>query len=74
MNKKFLRSVALGLSLSLGIFTAATVDAAKTKPIVIQEQGSFAFGGTKVKHSGVFSQENFLAPEGQYAYGGTAMQ
>lgn len=69
MNKKFLRSVALGLSLSLGIFTAATVDAAKTKPIVIQEQGSFAFGGTKIKHSGVFSQENFLAPEGQYAYG-----
>lgn len=69
MNKKFLRSVALGLSLSLGIFTAATVDATKTKPIVIQEQGSFAFGGTKIKHSGVFSQENFLAPEGQYAYG-----
>ena len=70
MNKKFLRSIALGLSLSLGIFTAApSADAAKTKPIVISEQGSFAFGGTRIRHSGVFSQENFLAPEGQYAYG-----
>lgn len=41
MNKKFLRGAILGLSLSLGIFAAApTVDAAaKTKPIVISEQG-----------------------------------
>ena len=71
MNKKFLRGAILGLSLSLGIFAAApTVDAAaKTKPIVIQEQGSFAFGGTRIKHSGVFSQDKFLSPEGQYAYG-----
>ena len=70
MNKKFLRGAILGLSLSLGIFAAAPiVDAAKTKPIVIQEQGSFAFGGTRIKHSGVFSQDKFLSPEGQYAYG-----
>lgn len=70
MNKKFLRSAILGLTLSIGLFTAADVDAAaKTKPIVIQEQGSFAFGGNRIKHSGVFSQENFLSPDGQYAYG-----
>lgn len=67
MRGKFLRSAIVGLSLSIGIFTASTVDAAK--PIVIQEQGSFAVGGSRIKHSGVFSQDKFLAPDGQYAYG-----
>jgi pimeloyl-ACP methyl ester carboxylesterase len=36
---------------------------------MIQEQGSFAVGGSTVKHSGTFSIKNFLSPEGQTAYG-----
>ncbi|HFU3483860.1 hypothetical protein [Escherichia coli] len=41
-----------------------------TEPhIVLQTQGSFAVGGTTVKHSGTFSEQNFLSPDGQTAYG-----
>ncbi|MDQ2123928.1 hypothetical protein LY633_21870 [Escherichia coli] len=29
----------------------------------------FAVGGTTVKHSGTFSEQNFLSPDGQTAYG-----
>ena len=64
MRKLFL-SAALGLSLMMA--APSNVDAAK--PIVIDEQGSFAIGGSTVKHSGTFSTKNFLAPEGQKAYG-----
>lgn len=67
MNKKFLRNAILGLTLTAGIFSANFVDAAK--PITIESQGSFAVGGKTIKHSGTFSQENFLSPEGQSAYG-----
>lgn len=67
MKKKFFRNALLGLTLSLGIFTASTVDAAK--PIMIQDQGSFAVGGSTVKHGGTFSTKNFLSPDGQTAYG-----
>lgn len=67
MNKKFLRNAVLVFALSAGILTASNVDAAK--PIMIQEQGSFAVGGKTVKHSSTFSQDNFLSPEGQSAYG-----
>lgn len=67
MNKKFLRTAILSLTLAAGILTAANVDAAK--PITISEQGSFAVGGKKIKHAGTFSQDNFLSPDGQYAYG-----
>ena len=45
MRKLFL-SAALGLS---PVLTSTTVDAAK--PISIAEQGSFAIGGSTVKHS-----------------------
>lgn len=38
-------------------------------PIVLQTQGSFAIGGATVRHSGTFSEKNFLSPEGQTAYG-----
>ena len=51
--------------LAFGSFSL--VDAAK--PIVIQAQGSFAIGGSTVKHAGTFSTKNFLSPEGQTAYG-----
>lgn len=58
MKKKFLAGLAAGL-IAFGSFNL--VDAAK--PIAIQAQGSFAVGGSTVKHSGVFSTKNFLAPE-----------
>ena len=64
MRKKFLATLAAGL---IAFSPLSTVDAAK--PIVIQEQGSFAIGGSTVKHAGTFSTKNFLSPEGQRAYG-----
>jgi len=67
MNKKFLRNAVLAFALSAGILTASNVDAAK--PIVIQEQGSFTVGGTYKERPGKFSQENFVAEDGQRAYG-----
>ncbi|MBR6712401.1 MAG: alpha/beta fold hydrolase [Selenomonadaceae bacterium] len=56
--------LAAGL-IALGSFSI--VDAAK--PIVIQEQGSFTVGGTYKERPGKFSQENFVAEDGQRAYG-----
>ena len=64
MKKKFLAGLAAGL---IAFGSLGAVDAAK--PIMIREQGSLAVGGKTVKHSGVFSTKNFLAPEGQTAYG-----
>ena len=57
------------MTLSAGLLTATNVDAAKTKPIVLETQGSYAVGGKTIKHAGTFSQENFLSPDGQKAYG-----
>lgn len=37
--------------------------------IVLQTQGSFTVGGATVTHPGTFSEQNFLAPDGQTAYG-----
>lgn len=59
--KKLFLSAALGLSLII----SAPSNADAAKPIVISEQGSFAVGGSTVKHSGVFSTKNFLAPDGR---------
>ena len=59
--KKLFLSAALGLSLIM----SAPTNADAAKPIVLAEQGSFAIGGSTVKHSGVFSTKNFLSPEGQ---------
>lgn len=67
MNKKFLKSAILALTLSASIFSANYVDAAK--PITIAEQGSFTVGGTYKERPGKFSQENFVAEDGQRAYG-----
>lgn len=47
----------------------STTDSRMNAPMVIADQGSFAVGGATVKHEGTFSQTNFLAPEGQTAYG-----
>ncbi|MBR0289174.1 MAG: hypothetical protein IJQ82_09365, partial [Selenomonadaceae bacterium] len=63
MKKKLLAV----LVASLIAFGSSEVEAAK--PIVIQEQGSFTVGGTYKECSGKFSQENFVAEDGQRAYG-----
>lgn len=39
------------------------------EPLIIAEQGSFAIGGSTLKHDGVFRTDHFLEPEGQVAYG-----
>lgn len=69
MPKKFLKNALIALTLSAGLLTATNVDAAKSKPIVLETQGSYAVGGKTVKHSGTFSEKNFLSPDGQKAYG-----
>lgn len=48
---------------------ALLAGAAMAAPIVIESQGSFIVGGRYVQHEGTFSQENFVAPDGQRAYG-----
>ena len=63
MKKKFFAGLAAGL---IG-FGSLSVDAAK--PITIQAQGSFTVGGTYKERPGKFSQENFVAEDGQRAYG-----
>ena len=42
---------------------------ASDEPITLKSQGSFAAGGSSVKHDGEFSPQKFLAPDGQRAYG-----
>ena len=56
MKRKILRSVLAGLTLSVGIFTASGVDAAKN--LVIREQGSFMAGGTVVTAPGIYNGIN----------------
>lgn len=65
--EKIFKALAIGAALSLGMFATNVADAAK--PIVLETQGSYAVGGKTIKHDGTFSQENFLSPNGQYAYG-----
>ncbi|MBQ9273402.1 MAG: alpha/beta fold hydrolase [Succinivibrio sp.] len=43
--------------------------AVQAKPLNIAEQGSFTVGGSYVEHPGTFVPENFIAPDGQRAYG-----
>ena len=66
MKKKFFVGLAAGL-IAFGSFNF--VDAANSKPIMIQEQGSFTVGGKYKERPGKFSQENFVAEDGQRAYG-----
>ncbi len=68
MNKNFLKKALAAAILSTSLIMPFNVDAAKNKPIVIAEQGSFAVGGKTIKHAGTFSQDNFLSPEGQSVY------
>jgi pimeloyl-ACP methyl ester carboxylesterase len=64
------------ITLILSALAAAALTACSTvpettdgAPLVIERQGSFAFGGTSILHPGTFSEKNFLSPNGQRAYG-----
>lgn len=76
IQKKYLPRVMLGLALSMyllaspvGQASEKVMELAKKPPIVLETQGSFSIGGTTVQHTGTFSMEHFLEPEGQKAYG-----
>jgi len=58
------------LLVSIGTFAAGNAMAEETKPLplVIQEQGSFAVGGTVVTNPGTFDPYK-LTPEGQTLHG-----
>lgn len=47
----------------------SSYDASSSSDIVLTDQGSFAIGGTTVTHEGSFSNDKFLSPDGQTAYG-----
>lgn len=49
----------------------AFLTACSTTPqgLTIAKQGSFSVGGAYVEHAGTFKPENFIAPDGQRAYG-----
>lgn len=59
----------LCVALSGLILSAAAVAA----PLELETQGSFAIGGSVVQKPGTFSEDHFLSPEGQKAYGITPM-
>lgn len=71
VNKKALNSV-VALCL-FALLSGCTINPSENntalETITLKTQGSFAVGGSTVKHSGTFSEENFLSPEGQTAYG-----
>ena len=53
------------------VITGCTTDLTSTSDdyIVLKTQGSFAIGGSTVTHDGTFSNDKFLEPDGQAAYG-----
>ncbi|AAU38004.1 alpha/beta hydrolase [[Mannheimia] succiniciproducens] len=63
MMKKSLFLTALSLAILTGCQNVGS------QALQIEKQGSFTVGGSYVTHKGTFKQENFIAPEGQRAYG-----
>ncbi len=70
-NKKTINSVVALCMVALlgGCAVQHSEDNQASAPITLKTQGSFAVGGSTVKHAGTFSEKNFLSPEGQTAYG-----
>jgi pimeloyl-ACP methyl ester carboxylesterase len=65
-----INSVLFLLAFQIGASTPAiAVEPAKSRPIVIQEQGSFATGGTVIVAPGVFDPLNPTTPSGQTYHG-----
>ncbi len=61
-------SFILALSLSMA-FNVSAQTSEEQKPLVIEKQGSFAVGGTKLSESGGFDLANPLKPDGQTFHG-----
>ena len=64
LRRKLFRS-----ALTLSLILSLNAGLAEAKPITIAEQGSFTVGGTYKEKPGTFSQKNFIAEDGQRAYG-----
>jgi hypothetical protein len=62
-------AVALVAATVAAAFNAAAADAGKPAPLVIQEQGSFAVGGTVSTAPGTFDPSKPLEPAGQTYHG-----
>jgi hypothetical protein len=62
-------AVALVAATVAAAFNAAAADAGKPAPLVIQEQGSFAVGGTVSTAPGTFDPRKPLEPAGQTYHG-----
>lgn len=62
-------SILTGSALAADALPAKNGQTAKTAPIVLETQGSFAIGGTTVSHDGTYSDKHFLEPQGQKAFG-----
>lgn len=68
-NFRRIRSVIRAGIAGLALCTAAGVNAADQSPLVIEEQGSFAAGGTITTAPGAFNPRNPLEPAGQSYHG-----
>lgn len=69
-NKRIHQLIVISMTALLTACTVAESPSDMTNaPITLKTQGSFAIGGTSIKHSGTFSEAHFLSPEGQRAYG-----
>lgn len=64
----FLAVLTFLLATTVSLYTTQA-KAASQKPLVIQEQGSFAVGGTIKQQSGVFNPKKPFAPSGQTLHG-----
>ncbi len=67
MNKKLMKYFA---EMTLLLVTSISLNAQnKQKPLVIEQQGSFTVGGTKITEHGNFDLNNALKPQGQTFHG-----
>ncbi|SHN71645.1 alpha/beta hydrolase [Desulfovibrio litoralis] len=69
MNYKRFYLYVLGLSVLFIPSGLMAVQAVKQKPLTIQEQGSFAVGGTVIKNDGTFDPRKPANPAGQSFHG-----
>lgn len=61
--------ILLAFTMISSIFVTGHTVYAKPKPLTIQEQGSFAIGGSVIETPGTFDPSNLVAPAGQTLHG-----
>ena len=69
MSLRRLTHLAATLAVALALGACASSGPGASAPIRIEQQGSFTVGGRYVTAPGRFTPENFIAPDGQRAYG-----